>query len=421
MDDGAATSIQHFQRASIAALANTAGTGILGTAFWLVAARLYPESEIGAAVAASSLLIAVSFIAQLNLWTSISRFLPAAGTTQKDMVRHTYVLTTVLSVVLGVVAIAIGELRGGELIDGGNRWLTLAFAVSIPIWTVFTLQDAVLVAVRRSTWVPIENFVVAAVKFGLLPLFVFATGGSGVLIAWVLPSLVAIFVVTRALYGGLLADGSERFDDRAAYLRYSLADFPGTLAYLLALRVVPLAVVEKLGSEEGAYVGLAWTIISVAAFALPAVSRGLLVELSHEGSDAARLLRRAVQLVVFLVLPICVVGALASTPILSLAGADYARVGGVVLAFGVLGLAPAALAECGLAALRHEDRVGLASTLQIVRAVIVVGGVAGMLWQDQVRGIGVAFLVANVVCAALVLWFVRPERTGDRSTSEVTA
>ena len=39
----------------------------------------------------------------------------------------------------------------------------------------------------------------------------------------------------------------------------------------------------------------------------------------------------------------------------------------------------------------------------------------------SVRGIGVAFLVANGVCAAIVLWFVRPKRTPDRSTSEVTA
>lgn len=73
---GAPPQSRHLEKSAVAVLGNTVATGALGTAFWLLAARLYDDGTVGVVVAASSLLIALSFVAQLNLATAFSRFLP---------------------------------------------------------------------------------------------------------------------------------------------------------------------------------------------------------------------------------------------------------------------------------------------------------------------------------------------------------
>jgi O-antigen/teichoic acid export membrane protein len=274
------------------------------------------------------------------------------------------------------------------------------------------MQDSVMIAVRSSGIVPIENAVSTIAKFAVLPLGIGLAYGSGILLAWTVPTLIAIPAINYLIFTRILKKPSAptRMSERRRFVSYALRDFPGAILYLFSLRLVPLLIVAGGNKLDGAYIGLPWTILTVAALALPTLSRALLAELSHADSDTQSLLVRANRLVLWLVLPAAVLSALLAHPVMRVAGGHYASRGAPVLAWGILGLVPAALVELQLALLRFRGAVTTCSIIQATRAITLVGGVVFLLHVGNASGIGIVLLVVNT-CAAAAGWATTKKRT----------
>lgn len=392
----------HLSRSTFAVLANTAATGVLGMGFWLLAAVLYEPATVAASVAASSLLIALSFAAQLNLGTALSRFLPEAGEGQRATLRQTYRLAIGAAVILAAAVVLVGILRGGELIKGGDFSLTVVTAVCLVGWVVFALQDSALVAVRRASWLPFENGLTTIAKLALLPALLFLPGSSAVLLAWTLPAIPAIWVVNRALFGRLLVPGHAPPVPARQMLRYSGVDLFGTAAMILALRVIPIVVVEITDSDIAAFVNVPWSILTVAAIALADLSRMMLSEMSHAPSRAMEVADRTTRLVLWIFVPGAIIGAALTYPVLSLVGEGYATSGTPVIAFGLLGLIPASVVECRLARFRFVGEMSSVAQRQVVRAGLIFSSVLVALVSGRPELIGAAFTVANVVSLGFI-------------------
>lgn len=396
---------RHLEKSTVAVLGNTVATGALGTAFWLLAGRLFEPSTVGAVIAASSLLIALSFVAQLNLATAFSRYLPAAGSDQRHIVQSCYRLALGGAMIAGGITMTIGLLRGGSIVDGGDLSLTIITALSIPVWVVFALQDGALVAVRKAHWLPLENGITTLAKLALLPLLLLVPGESGILIAWTLPAVPAILYINRRLFGELLEDGTTDPVPIRPMVQYATSDLAGAMATMLSLRLVPLIVVEVIGGDDAAYVAVPWSILTVAALALTAISRLMLSEMSHEPERAAKVARRTTKLVMMIFVPGALIGAPLAYPLLRLASPQYASQGVWVLMFGILGLIPAALAECRMARMRYAGKMVQVTKKQIIRAASLLIGVVAVLIADRPELIGVVFLVVSLA----TLLYIRPE------------
>ncbi|MDP9074631.1 MAG: hypothetical protein M3N98_10745, partial [Actinomycetota bacterium] len=277
--DAGPRAARHFERTTVYLIINTALSGGLGTLFWLVAARLYPADQVGPAVAAASLLLALAFGAQLNLPTALSRFLPTAGDTRRAMVWYCYRVSMAVGTLFGALLVGLTVLRGGTLFNGARLPLIIVLAISVPVWTIFAMEDSVLIAARRSGIVPIENATSTIAKFAVLPLCLAMAGGSGILFAWTVPTLVAIPIVNWIIFTRVLTRPATPapMPARRQFVAYALRDFPGAVLYLFSLRLVPLIIVVVRSKADGAYIALPWTILMVAALALPALSRSLLV------------------------------------------------------------------------------------------------------------------------------------------------
>lgn len=409
----------HVKRSTLAVLANTAATGVLGIAFWIAAAAIYPEDVVAVSVAAASLLIAVSFLAQLNLATGLSRFMPGARGTQKWVLSSAYRISLGLAIGAAFGIVAIGAARGGSIITGGDFSLTLVLAISIPVWVVFALQDGALVSLRKAHWLPIENGLTTVAKLALLPALAMLATDAVILIAWTLPAIPAILIVNRALYRSLLDPGHERGTSPWPMVRYSTGDLVGAAATVLSLRFVPLLVVELIDGVEAAHIVLPWSILTVAALALTAISRLMLSEMSHDPERAGVVAQRSARFVMLLFVPGSLVGAALATPMLSLAGSQYAASGTIVLAGGLLGLIPAALIESRFAAMRFEGRVLAVSVRQGLRATLLLSLSIAALLTDSAELIGLAFLVANTFTLLSVPRLARTLSPGSRNVDVV--
>src|SRR5690242_5388879 len=106
-DAGARPTTAPLQRAVVALLANTVATGGLGIVFWVYAARVYPPRDVGPAIAASSLMIALSFTSQLNLSAAMARFLPVAGRASRATVVFSYLVASTTAALVGIVAFVV--------------------------------------------------------------------------------------------------------------------------------------------------------------------------------------------------------------------------------------------------------------------------------------------------------------------------
>src|SRR3979490_769081 len=91
-------------RGGVLLLINTAVTGGLGLAYWLIAARLFPQAAVGRAAAIVSAATLPAGVGELNRRGMLMRFLPQAGARSRQLVLVTYAIACAASLLLAVLA-----------------------------------------------------------------------------------------------------------------------------------------------------------------------------------------------------------------------------------------------------------------------------------------------------------------------------
>ena len=164
-------------------------------------------SQVGRDAVLISVMIELSTLCQLNLNNGIIRFLPDLGRSSAPCDRGRICR-------LG----AIGpnrrdqlRVRGAPCVAASSAFLgddpalQVGFVVALVLWGVFALQDAVLTATRRASWVPLENGLFGCAEARCAaPCCSAAAVGNGVFAAWVLPMAllvipVNVFIFRRAI------------------------------------------------------------------------------------------------------------------------------------------------------------------------------------------------------------------------------
>ncbi|MDT7579883.1 MAG: hypothetical protein QOK35_1147, partial [Pseudonocardiales bacterium] len=142
---------QPVHRDGVALVSSSAISSIVGLAYWVLAARLFPPAVVGIGSALVSTMMLLGSVGQLNLGVALLRFVPVAGASARTLVTSCYLVGAVTAAVAGTV-FAVGapwwapELRSAV----GPAGLVVFLAVAAPVWAVFVMQDYVLTAVRRA-------------------------------------------------------------------------------------------------------------------------------------------------------------------------------------------------------------------------------------------------------------------------------
>ena len=99
--------------------------------------------------------------------------------------------------ILVIAYIALGFWR--NLLPAPILWNALSVA-AVVLWTIFALQDSVLIGLRASRWVTVENVSFGLAKLASLPECIVITSTQGIFLAWTAPVIVTIMVVTWYLF-----------------------------------------------------------------------------------------------------------------------------------------------------------------------------------------------------------------------------
>ena len=177
----------------------------LGFLYWMLAARLYGVEVVGASSAAISTLLLVSGVAQLGLGVGMHRFIPRAGRHTRKLIVSAYVVTIVASGVLGLVALWILRVaKAGTLPSVSYIPPSLAVVATV-LWSVFSFQDGVLIGLRKSVWVLVENLTYNIAKIVLLVAGAWVLHDAGIVGSWFIPTPFVVALVTWVVFGNCCA------------------------------------------------------------------------------------------------------------------------------------------------------------------------------------------------------------------------
>jgi O-antigen/teichoic acid export membrane protein len=281
-------------RNSFALILNTGLNGILGFAYWVVAARLYPPDEVGGGAAAISGLILAASIGWTGLQYALLRYLAVAGTRTVRLVIAAYVVAILVAVPAAIVFLFYAG-STPELHDVvASHLLIVGFVAGVVVWCFFSLQDAVLIGLRKSPWVPVENATYGLLKLAILVALAAAGVRWGLLGSWVLGAAFLVVTVNVILFTRLLPArhrNADRLPSLSGMARFTTGHHFVALLGGLPDTLVPILIVSLVSERANAYYYAAWTVSFSMRLVAMNIANVLTVEGAHEVDRAGHHLR----------------------------------------------------------------------------------------------------------------------------------
>ena len=395
-------------RNGYALLVNVGVTSLLGFLYWIVAARTYTPVHVGLS---STAIAVVQFLAGLagqpSIANALTRFLPRAGPAATRLTLLAYGVAAGAGALVSALYIGATHLPLGVPVVLGQSWiLALALGASVVVWCVFALQDAVLTGVRQAVWVPLENGLYGVGKIVLLVALAPVTPEYGIVVSWALPALVLLPPVNLLIFRRLLrrhATAGEGDHGGRTVTRFIGGDYLGSIFALAAVDLLPVLVVARLGPAATAYFYLPFLIV----YSVELVAVNLGVSLTVEGAlDRSRLAEVAASVfrrIAALVVPVVLVLLLVPGLVLSVYGPAYAEQGSDLLRLLALGVLAKTVTTISFSLARVERRVARIALVQGVLFVLLMGLAWVLMGTMGLNGVGLAYLITQVVVAAAVL------------------
>jgi len=255
-----------LSRGGLALTVNTGLTGVLGFGYWLIAARLFSTYAVGIAGALVAGTTLFSGLGQLNLSGMLMRFLPTAEGKSRRLVLLTYAYAATVSAVLA--AISLVGIRFFASPTSPLRLSTVestAFVMAVAATAIFTIQDSVLVGVRRAVWVPAENGAFGLAKIGVLFVLAPARNAFALFGAWMIPLTLTIPVISAVLFHKFLPEASRHRralqsrrwallgrEMRSGIIRFAIGDATGGLFTQAWMYLLPVIITASLGPSLNA-------------------------------------------------------------------------------------------------------------------------------------------------------------------------
>lgn len=406
-----------LNRGAVALLANGAGTALFGAVYWIIAAHLYATSVIGRSSALVAAMLTISGLGQCNFMRSLSALLPRAGHKAVRLLARVYLAIGGISLILGITFALLAPFISPNMrFVRTSEFFVPGFALAVVVWSVFSLEDTVLVSTRSAKIVPFENAIYGVLKISLLlVLHRLHFGIFAIFVSWVLPLLFVIIPINWYLFRKALpssaafaAPSSSPSPMRAPWVRY---DFAGYLFWLVGTLPLPILVLARLGSVKAAIFYIPFTVVGSVDLISLNVGNAFTAELERKHGQLDRssftFLARLWVLVATAALALVVAAPL----VLQLFGSHYRTQGHLVLVILTLAVLPRSIMFFAIAAARAQAHGGRILLLQTIAAVGTLALAVLLLNFFSLDGIALAWFSASLASGTIALfWWARAFR-----------
>jgi O-antigen/teichoic acid export membrane protein len=399
-----------------ALLISNGSSAVLGLVFWVIAARLYTVNDVGLGTAEVSAMLLLASISQLNLGIIFPRYLFAAGSKAQMVVRVGYLSSMVAGFIFAAVFLLVFH---HTYVEAGT-FATVFFIAAVVLWVVFSIQDAALIGLRATFWVPVENTSFSVAKVLLLPVFVAVAPRDGVFLSWVLPVVLCIAGISYYLFGKVLpkhlrwSAGRGSLPSRRVTGTVLGGEYLAGLAYIALTTVPALLIAARLGFRQAGYFQVPWLAGTTFDFMLYYLATSLISEASARPTDAPAVVRRAVRLTAWLLVPGAIVLVVGARYFLDILGSSYPAHGTRLLQYLALALPFMGVNVLYITFARLARRVRRIMWLPVTLSFVILGMSDALVSRLGITAIGVAFLsgqglVALIALPSVVRQYRRPD------------
>jgi O-antigen/teichoic acid export membrane protein len=383
-------------------LAATTGlTYLLGSVYWVIAAREFSPQAVGYGSAAVSAMMLIGTIGMFGLGTVLIGELPQRQE-RGGLVAAALVASGVGSLLLGLVFPLVANAFGGHFPEiSGTPLRLVLFAVGVALTGMTMVFDDATIGLLRGGVQLSRNLATSIAKLIALPIAAVVLHdafGVGLQLAWVVGTFVSL--VPAAL---MLKRGGSRIFHRPdwALLRrlgkVAMAHNWLNLAIATPPRLLPVLVTVVVSPSANAAFYVAWMLANFLFMVPTHLSTVLFAIVSAAPELIAEKLRFVLRLSIMIGIPAMVVLAVCAHFALSIFGSSYAHLGTVPLWLLILSYIPALPAAQYIAVCRATGRVTQAAVVLTIAAAcqlgaVVIGGKLGGL-----NGLSLAYLCVTTV------------------------
>jgi len=388
-------------RNAVALMISSVGSAILGVAFWGIAAHLATATAVGRMSAEITAMILLATLAQLSFGTIFERFLPVAGSQTKSFVIRAYVMCVICAFVVTSIYAFSGLAH--SFLPSAFLWRAL-FVVAVVLWTIFALQDSVLIGLRASRWVPLENILFGAMKLALLPILVATSPDQGIFLAWSVPVILTLIAVNWYIFRKRIPDHMvltaqvETLPRPRELVVLAGAQYATLLYSMITPAVVTLIVIQRLGAVANAHYYMPALITGSLSVFLLSVYKSFVVEAASEPHALRHHTNMAIGTMSAVLVPSVLIGVIFAPFILRIVGSTYATHNTITLLRMLLLSLPMSAVSIFYSAFAWLDRRVWWLALRDVLSVAVFFGILFSLISDHgILAIGIASLFTSAL------------------------
>jgi O-antigen/teichoic acid export membrane protein len=411
---------QPVLRSGYVLVLNSVVTAVLGVGFWLLAARLYRPEVVGVNTPAISAMMFLAGVAQLNLMSSLLRFVPTAGRAGGRLVGLAYLVGAGLSAAAaGVFLAGLASWTPGLVPLLGQAPLAASFVLACAGWSVLVMQGSVLVALGRPGTATLTNQIFNVLKLVLLLPLAVLSATSGVWLAWITAMLVAVaagfwFVFHRPGLAWPDNPGEDLSGPPSwrELVRFAGPDYVGALAWIACTTLVPILVLNLTDAEHAAVFALTWSICLVLYGIPTALGQALVVHGVRQPSRLREQHARVLWTSLGLLAPVVAVLVSFAPRVLAPFGSWYAAQGSGTLRLLALSTMPNAVVALTVSRARVDRRMSTVVATMVSLCVIVLGLTWLLVPRLGIVGGAGAWVVGQVAVATGTVAARGRSRTG---------
>jgi O-antigen/teichoic acid export membrane protein len=389
-------------------LAATGTQGILGMAFWLLCARLFPAAQVGEATALISACTLLAYFSLLGFNSSLIRYLPKAGSPEAWL-NNGLVLCSGASILLAAGYVLLLPSVASRLAFVRHSPIeSIGFVAFVTMTALVLLTDSVFIARRQAQYnLLIDGVVQGGTKLAL-PVALVSAGAFGIFAATgfaaALDVLVSLLLIVWVI--GYRPRLRMDFGVIRQGLGFSSANYLASLLSLVPTLVLPIAVIDELGTRPAAFYYIAFSIANLLNAIAYSTCQALFAEGSHGDTDRRILVRRSACLLAGATVPAGLAVAALAPVILSVFGRQYGQHATTTLVVLALGLVPVSACTWSSTLLRVTGQLPALIVSSVAYAATIC--VLAVWWAGSgLVFVALAWVIGNVVAAVIAgtaLW-----------------
>jgi O-antigen/teichoic acid export membrane protein len=409
---------------SIYLILNALVTSVLGFVFWLVVARLYESQYVGQGSALISIAGFLAFVGTLGLSSGLIRFLPGSGEKASNLINSSQTLSVIMATVVVIIFLVGMPLWAPSLMFIRENVIFLLVFISLAVaGTTILILTGVFIGLRRAEFVAVQNGGISLLKVILVIALAVFFQTFGIVASWALGQLLAvglsIFLFLPRVQPGYKPTPRLHNEVTDEVMRFSLANYVADGLWAIPNWLLPLMVVNMLGSEATAHFYMSWAMIAL----LSAISTGTSLSLFAEGShDQAQLrsdLSRSIKFIFVLLIPAMIIMFLIGSRLLLVYGREYSDTGTRLLWILTASALPMSVNYIYLSVLRITKRFKEMILFAAVLAFGTLGLSYALLLPLGIEGAGIAWLVTHILLALVVV--IRLKKVISDKPEEISA